>query len=271
VPRPLPPSSKDAFRLPGERGQALLLHGYTGTPYEVRPVAEALSERGIGCHAPLLPGHGTTPRELNRVRAEAWLAAAHRAFDDLDPSKPRVVVGASMGGLLALLLAVDRAADVAGIALLAPALKFFPTGRLALALSAAGAVRVVDELRKVEQGGDLGDPEGRARNPCYTTLPVAGMGELSRLLRWTRRVLPDVKAPLCTVHGARDRTIEPAASGIVAREVSSVWVERYVLPRSRHVIGLDIERDRVCEIVCSFVDEVIARETVRETASVASR
>jgi carboxylesterase len=65
VPRPLPPSSRDAFVLPGERAQALLLHGYTGTPYEVRIVGEALAERGVGCRAPLLPGHGTVSRELS--------------------------------------------------------------------------------------------------------------------------------------------------------------------------------------------------------------
>jgi esterase/lipase len=123
-----------------------------------------------------------------------------------------------------------------------------------------GAVRAVDEVRKASTGGDLGDPAARERNPCYTTLPVGGMAELARVVRWARRALPDVKVPVCTVHGARDRTIPPAASGIVAREVGSVWVERYVLPRSRHVIGLDVERDRVCQIVCSFVDEVLVRE-----------
>lgn len=257
MPRPLPPSSKEPFVLSGERADVLLLHGYTGTPYEVRPVADELASRGFSCRAPLLPGHGTIASELNRVKAEGWLAAAHRAFDLLDRSRPRLVVGASMGGLLALLIAADRPGEVTGVALLAPALRFFPSAQLALGFAEVGAVRVVDQVRKVQTGGDLGDEEARGKNPCYTTLPVAGMGELSRLARWARRSLPDVRVPVCVVHGARDRTIPPRASAEVARGVRSDWVERYVLPRSRHVIGLDVERDRVCNIVADFACELV--------------
>ena len=46
----------------GGSGPAVLcLHGLTGTPYEVRPPAEALAEAGFACLGPLLPGHGTHP------------------------------------------------------------------------------------------------------------------------------------------------------------------------------------------------------------------
>jgi carboxylesterase len=250
----------DAFTLPGTRAQALLLHGFTGTPYEMRPLGDALAARGIGVHAPLLPGHGTVPAQLNHTRAEAWLAAAHRAFDELDPSVPRLIAGGSMGGLLSLLMATERPKEIAGLVLLAPALEYFASGWLALGLSQAGiAGALLDEIPKAAQGGDVEDEEARRRNPCYATMPTGGMRELSRLVRWTRAALPKVRAPVCTLHGARDRTIPPSASGLVARRVSSAWVERYLLPRSRHVLGIDVERDRVCSIACSFVDEVLGR------------
>ena len=77
----LPESSTEPFSLPGERASAVLLHGYTGTPWEMRVVGDALSEQGIAAYGPLLPGHGGEPRELNEVRAETFLAAAHTASD----------------------------------------------------------------------------------------------------------------------------------------------------------------------------------------------
>lgn len=47
------------FTLGEGAGAALLIHGFPGTPAEVRPLAQALSERGWKVRAPLLPGFGT--------------------------------------------------------------------------------------------------------------------------------------------------------------------------------------------------------------------
>jgi alpha-beta hydrolase superfamily lysophospholipase len=54
------------FELPGDRGACLLIHGFTGTPWDVRPLGEALSAAGISVQAPRLPGHGTTPAAIAR-------------------------------------------------------------------------------------------------------------------------------------------------------------------------------------------------------------
>jgi carboxylesterase len=61
----------------------LCLHGLTGTPYEVRPPAEALAARGFACAGPELPGHGSSPGELARTSRSDWLHAVAAAFDEL--------------------------------------------------------------------------------------------------------------------------------------------------------------------------------------------
>ena len=38
----------------------LCLHGITGTPFEVRPFAEAFGRAGYSVEAPMLAGHGAT-------------------------------------------------------------------------------------------------------------------------------------------------------------------------------------------------------------------
>lgn len=265
MPRPLPPSSKEGFSLPGERAAALCLHGFTGTPYELRVVAEALAEEDVACEAPLLPGHGTVPEDLNHVDAEDWLEHAREALDELPGDGPRFLVGSSMGCLLALILAAERPHEVDGLVLLAPALLAHPSGELALALAARGLSRVTPSIPKAQTGGDIEDAEARERNPCYAELPVGGMGALERLRRLAHKELARVRAPTLVAHGALDRTMAPASADLVTRHVHAPRVERYLFPRSRHVIGLDVERDELCALIGRFVRERLDEEEARRS------
>ena len=86
----------------------LCLHGITGTPYEVRPIAEALARAGCSVESPMLAGHGHTLRELAVTQWPDWLASAEAAMDALavrTGERRLAIVGFSMGGLLALRLA----------------------------------------------------------------------------------------------------------------------------------------------------------------------
>src|SRR6516162_9766508 len=112
-----------AFELPGDRGACLLIHGFTGTPWDVRPLGEALSRAGIAVQAPRLPGHGTTPAAMLDARAPDWLLACDEALAQL-PGRRVAVAGLSMGALLALVLAARHPNRVTGVAALAPAVRF---------------------------------------------------------------------------------------------------------------------------------------------------
>jgi carboxylesterase len=82
------------FRLGDPRGglapAVLCVHGLTGTPYEVRPPAEALAEAGFYCEGPLLPGHGTIHTELQRLPRARWIDAVVAAHDALAERHERV-------------------------------------------------------------------------------------------------------------------------------------------------------------------------------------
>src|SRR2546429_9501847 len=66
----------DAFSLPGSRPLGcLLVHGFTGTPEEMRPLGEALAARGFPVYAVLLAGHGTDVAELARTCWTDWFAS----------------------------------------------------------------------------------------------------------------------------------------------------------------------------------------------------
>src|SRR4029077_21197105 len=86
------------FRIDRGPVSCLLLHGLTGTPYEMRDLGEALAAAGVSVSCPLLPGHGTDVRDLARTTWRDWEAAALAEFDALGPkSGSRFVCGLSMG------------------------------------------------------------------------------------------------------------------------------------------------------------------------------
>lgn len=241
--------------MPGGRASALCLHGYTGTPYELRPLATALSRADIACTGPLLRGHGSDPAALQTVASEDWVRQVRAAFAQLPPDRPRFLVGSSMGCLLALLVATEQPDEVDALVLLAPALVPHPVGRVALTLAHRGLGRMVRTIPKAAPGGDVVDPEGRRANPTYAELPVAGMGELEDLRRRVVRQLDFVRAPVLVVHGSRDQTMAPASARLVAEKVRSGRVERYELPHSGHLLALDVERAALTSLVTRFLRE----------------
>src|SRR5665811_680265 len=95
-----------AYWFEGNDVGCLLVHGFTGTPQNVRPLADYLARRGLAVSAPRMPGHGTTVADLDRTGPEDWLGAAEHALTELRERCSTVfVAGISLGGTLTLELA----------------------------------------------------------------------------------------------------------------------------------------------------------------------
>ncbi|MAN19260.1 MAG: esterase, partial [Synechococcus sp. EAC657] len=67
------PASPDPFALSGGPVTVVLLHGFTGSPAELRLLARALNAQGFGVEAPLLAGHGTRLEDLMEIEPRQWL------------------------------------------------------------------------------------------------------------------------------------------------------------------------------------------------------
>ncbi len=107
------------FTLPGGHPAALLIHGFPGTPMEMRPLAEGLNGRGWTCRGILLPGFGTQVETLPRRAWTEWRDAAVDALVALKRNHaPLLLVGHSMGAAVAL--AAAERVPVDGFVLLAP-------------------------------------------------------------------------------------------------------------------------------------------------------
>src|ERR1700760_2812451 len=95
----------EGFTLGDGPDACLILHGFTGTPAEVRPIGEALARAGIRSVGPLLPGHGTTPEDLFTTTHGEMVAAGREALLGLRGARKVYLCGLSAGAGIAVHLA----------------------------------------------------------------------------------------------------------------------------------------------------------------------
>ncbi len=240
------------LELPGGPDAVLLLHGLTGSTFEVRPVAERLAAAGMRCLAPLMAGHGGAPDELIDVPWTDWVSRAARDLARLEGARRTFVVGCSMGALVACALAHDQPARVDGLVLLAPALELHLQGRLGALLGRLGLLRrcVIPKTA----GSDVSDEEMRRRNPTLPGVPLAAVAELEKLAAHVDRQLPGIAAPALVIAGGHDHTVTLAGARRLARRIGSGPAELVVLPRSWHLVGIDVERERCAGEALRFLE-----------------
>ena len=225
----------------------LLLHGFSGSPLEMTPLAEALSVSGWTVSVARLAGHGTSPDDLARVTWPEWVASAREAYRDLRHRCRRVALaGLSMGGALALYLAASDP-PAAVVAISAP-IRVRPL--LASAARVASKVMpVVPVLVRLVPR----DPEVRAYWSPYSRIPLVAAGQLELLLAETRRALPQLRVPLLVVQGRRDWIIPRDSAQEILRLASGAPGTLLWLQRSGHVATLDRDRTVLADEVTKFL------------------
>ena len=217
------------------RDGVLLLHGFTGAPYSVRPWAEHLAVEGFRVSVPRLPGHGTRWQELNRTEWTDWYAAAERAFVDLTRRCDRVAVaGLSMGGALALRLAEQHGDAVAALSLVNPCIAIAdPRIRLSRLLSVLPSFPgIADDIARPGEG-EFG----------YPRIPLRALHSQTRLWADVRAHLDRVTAPTQVHWSRQDHVVDPSSLALLRAGLRSGRLEVVVLERSYHVATLDYDAE----------------------------
>jgi carboxylesterase len=221
----------------------LLIHGYTGSAAETRPMGEYLAARGLTVRCPLLPGHGTAPGDLESVHWQDWADEVETSLADLRAhTRQQFVGGLSLGSLLTLWLA-SRHPDIAGLIAMAPAVKL--ANRLMPLTVAARHVLKRYPLGAMED--DLVDPDGAARQWSYEELPLWGAGEVYLLQRTVVRALPNIRQPILIFQGRRDVHCAPDSAQILHDRIGSADKRIAWLETSGHNLLVDAQRHFVWE------------------------
>jgi carboxylesterase len=219
----------------------LLIHGYTGSAAETRPMGEFPAGRGLTIRCPLLPGHGTTPEDLTRIRWQSWASEVETALEALYRRCDEVFVGGlSLGSLLSLWLGVKHP-EIAGLIPISPPSRL--NNRL---FGLVPALRHVMRYNPLQDAtGDLVDPAGVERMWSYDELPLWGAGEVHALQQRVRGVLPQIRQPILIFQGRHDTALAPDSAQILYDGVSSEDKQLIWLESSGHNVLVDAERQAV--------------------------
>jgi len=218
----------------------LLIHGFTATTVEVSWLASYFHQMGYSVATPLLPGHGTSPEDLNKTRYQDWIITVEESYQKLTKSCQKVIVGGeSMGAVLSLYLAAIHD-EIAALLLYSPALK----------VDQLGYSRFLRFFKSVlpKKNYDDGMPwQG------YTVYPLNAAFEFYKLQRMTQSKISKVKSPTIIFHGAHDQTIDKDVSEFIYHAIASPVKKILKLNNSGHVMLLDKEIELIVEETWKFL------------------
>lgn len=234
------------------RGAVLLLHGFTGSPWEVRPLGESLAARGFHVLAPQLPGHGTSPEAMLYVSHLDWEREAERALVSLEGHERVFVAGLSMGSLLALLLAARFPLRVRGLTLMAPALRLRSRSALLLKALKVFERHPFDDLWVPKYASDLEDEQVRATAPVLAKYPAARLRDFFTLQALAELALPRVTCPTLVLVAEHDHVIDVPAACALPRRLPSARLVMF--QRGFHLMPRDVERARVAAEIGAFFE-----------------
>lgn len=220
----------------------LLLHGFTGSPFEVEPLAEYLKKYDWKFSIPTLPGHGSTKEDMKNVTWKDWVQKAEEELKRLLAECSVVyVIGFSMGGMIAAYLSTKY--PVAKLVLLNACVFYINPGQ------------IFQNMAEAIKSNFKSDSKGLLRRymqkSCST--PIRAVVHFRRLIKVLKPEINRVTAPTLIIQGECDDLVEPRSAHYLYQQIQSTRKEIHFMPQSKHIICHDCEKEQVFEKVEQFL------------------
>ncbi|WP_188456852.1 alpha/beta hydrolase [Virgibacillus oceani] len=222
----------------------LIIHGYTGGPYEVEPLSTYLKENtNWHIEVPTLPGHGRK-LALENVSHKNWIAAAEDSLKKLNERYDEVyLIGFSMGGMIASYLTAKYKVDK--LVLLATAGKYLSFKQICRDISEVVADGFKGKLRQ---------------NKLYLhykkklgAVPFKANLEFLKLVKFTKPYLKNIESPVMIAQGQQDGMVPYKTAYYLNKEITSKRKEVVFFERSRHLICLGNDKDTLNTMIYQFL------------------
>jgi carboxylesterase len=243
----------------------LILHGFSGSPDCMREIESPLKALGIKIRMPILRGHGEkSPDALRGITWHDWVTDSESALDELLKEVEKVIViGHSMGGLLALTLAADHGNELESIILAAAAVQIaspIAPGRPLFYL----APLLTLFRTKWDSPPIYADKSLAQYDTNYQWVPKDAVLSLLDFSKVTRKRLVEIKTPTLIIQGRNDSTVAPESAEFIYNQISTpnelkkiVWFEE-----TEHEMFRDCERFAIIDLIVNYICE---RITIRKS------
>ena len=238
------PDLKKEYFLEGNDIACILIHGFTGTPAELRELGEKIHEKGFTVSGITLAGHGTKAEDmLNNVFMD-WVNSALKEYNKLKKQYKEVyLIGHSMGSLISMYIAENYEVDK--LILLSP-----PIVQKNKSTKYAGIIKHFVKYSKWPQR-DI--PSHQLEYLLgYDTFPINSVHELNKLTSVVKKSLSKITSPVLIVHSKNDAIVDDKSVEIIANQVSSKIVQPVFLETSGHLIMIEDEKETTFKAVIDF-------------------
>lgn len=234
--------------LEGGSKAVLLLHGFTGSTKDVKKLGEYLQKRGFTVHAPIYKGHGVEPEALLQTSAEDWWEDVVEGYNFLKNKgyEEIAVVGISLGAVFSLKVA-ETFPVKACVSMCAPIkrdnakglfTRLYHYARLYKSFEKKTPDQIISELHELR------------------IMPKDSLERVTHFTEKTREELKAIQVPTLVMQGALDDMLYQESAPYIFENVNApekdiIWYEN-----SGHIITLDKEREKVCEDVYTFLNEI---------------
>lgn len=248
----------EPFFFQGGRTGVLLIHGFTGTPKEMRAMGEDLHQHGFTVLGIRLAGHATTPEDMRASRWTDWAVSVSDGFHLLSNSVDRIfLAGLSMGGVLSLLMATQL--NVSGvIAMSSPYLLPRDPHLPIWFIRLYGKFIKYAPKSKEIPGSSWFDKEMYAKHISYPQNPITSIAELKLLLWEMQSALPKIDKPVLLIHSKDDHYVVPENMEMIYDGLTKTSDKTKVyVTESGHVVTSDAARHQVFELTREFINRIV--------------
>lgn len=229
----------------------LCIHGFTGAPYEVAPLAKYLEEKTDWMiRVPTLPGHGEE-LQLKGITYKQWLQHAETELQWLLKNCEKVYcIGFSMGGLIASYLASQY--KIEKLVLLSAAAYYVNFKQL---------TEDIKEMVKDTLKGEINKNELFLRyKKKITATPIGATIQFRKLVTEVRQILPEVKVPTFIAQGELDGIVPIKSAQYLYETIGATKKEILYIPNSKHHICHCDENEKLFEEILAFLQSDVLEE-----------
>jgi len=250
----------------------LLIHGLTGTPTELRRVAQGLAKRGHTVYVPTLAGHCGDNSDLQATGWQDWYESVRKTFVGIRQRHEKVIVGGlSMGAVMSMHMAAQHPGEVAGLLLYSTTLRYdgWNMPKAAVLTPLLMAIPFGVHLCRFNETSPYGIKDVRLRaiverqmkagessNAGLLTMSGTSVRELHRLVAVVKREMPSVNVPTLVLHSSEDDITSRWNADYCEKHLGGP-VTKVLLDDCYHMITVDLQYRTVISLSADFIDGLI--------------
>jgi carboxylesterase len=224
----------------------VIIHGFTGNPWEVEPLAKALERNGYEVMTPLLPGHSNEEERMEKVTSLDWIQVIEKIVENaIEENKEIHMIGFSMGAMIASLMTCRY--KISTLVLLSPSVYVLTPHVIKTRIKSF--FQLTRKNRSLLGYTILNNLSSMRSTPLYNVF------QFQKIVSHAKKIFQHIYIPICIIHGQKDEIVDPRSSEWIYRVAPSKEKELHYLPNSRHLICQDCEVDTVIQTIIKFLEK----------------